>query len=189
MGDDHEAARGCAFGKRFEHRPQRRGSVGKRGFGAQLEVGRQLQGKEEVAPSLGREPRLCRRRYSPRRPPARRVSHPAGVFGNGMVDPVAPVMRVERPTKGGCEIVRDVMQGQDAERRREARREIGFGKCHGEHADRLGLARKPRAAGHPVPFERQPIRPHIAQIGDKDREASSLRRIGGDDMVGPSVAE
>jgi hypothetical protein len=69
----------------------------------------------------------------------------------------------------------------------EAWHEIGLRKRGGERADRPGVAREMRSAGHPIRFERQPTGPHITEIGDHHPDTLGARYIRRDDVVGPLV--
>src|ERR1700722_10865256 len=106
-----------------------------------------------------------------------------------MIEYVSAVMRVEWPAEQRGDVIGDVVRGKQMERGREARYEIGFGEILGQRADRLGLAREVREAGHAVGFERQPVGPQITEIGDNDPDPTTARRIGGDDMVRAPVAQ
>ena len=50
------------------------------------------------------------------------------------------------------------------------------------------IARKARIGRHPVVFERDPIRPHIAEIGREHGDTARARLLGRDDVIRPAVA-
>ena len=97
-------------------------------------------------------------------------------------------MRVERPPKDEADVVQDVENRDQPERRVKARRQVGDRKARRECPDRLGVARKPRIGRHAVTFERDPVGPYIAQIGRDDSDPPGPRLFGRDDVIGPSVA-
>ena len=98
------------------------------------------------------------------------------------------VAREQRPPENEAEIIGDVERRDHPERVLEPRLQIGRAELRGERPNRVRIARKARIRRHSVVFERDPIRPHIAEIGREDGDAARPRLLGRDDVIWPAVA-
>ena len=58
-----------------------------------------------------------------------------------------------------------------------------------QFADRIGVARKPAVAIHPVPLQHDPVRPDVAEIGDGHGHPGGVRGGDGNLVVRPLLAQ
>ena len=164
---------------------RRRGTANARGSGSRSPAAAAPENRIRAPAADGPSRRLPR---DLRQQPPTARPQPAGILGERVDDAVIAVMREQRAPKNEAEIIGDVERRDQPERGLEARLQIGRPQLRGERPDRVRIARKARIGRHPVVFERDPIRPHITEIGREHGDAARPRLLGRDDVIGPPVA-
>jgi hypothetical protein len=188
MNDKDKLSAAAARGERRDDRARRIARITVRRMGAEREIGLQLQRHEEVGTRLLRQSPLGGRRRARRQQLWRPRAQPAGVFEQGVAGAVVAVMRIQQAPADEPQIVGNDARCDEPERRVKARCEVGLGKLGGQFANALRIAGKPRIGHQAVVFERQPVRPQVAEIGRDDRNAAGPRLFGGDQVIGTTVA-
>ena len=188
MHDDRQLLAAAAARKRGDDLADRFAHIAKGRMGADLEIGRQLQRKQEISPGRGLQPSLVGGARPPGDEALTAGPYPAGVFGQGVGNPVIAIARVTHPAKHQRQVIGDVEDGDQPERRVKPRRQIGRRKFLGQRADRRRLAREARIGRHAVAFEGDPVGPDIAEIGRGDGDAAGPRLFRRDHVIGPAIA-
>ena len=144
MSDDDKVAWTAAAREGGDDLAQRVARIGERRVGADLEIRGELQGVDEIRAGRRPQPRLragCGRAHQE---PLRARTDPAEIFGKRVRQAVIAVMRVEGPAEHQADIVDDVEDRDQPERRVIARRQIRDRELPGERPNRRRLAREAR---------------------------------------------